>query len=133
MRMLILEDDFFHRKLMMRLLMQFGECASAATGPEAVNVFTKSLEQNQRFDVVFLDIMVPGMDGQKVLKVLRELEHQRGIDHEHRARIVMVTALSDKQNITAAYQENCDAYLIKPYDEAKLVDTLKKLGLSVNK
>ncbi len=135
MKMLILEDDFFHRKLMVRLLAQFGECDVSSTGPECVDVFTKALANDVTFDVVFLDIMVPGMDGQKVLRAIRDIEQQHDIgkDHPRRAKVVMVTALSDKQNITTAYQESCDAYLIKPYDEAKLVDTLRKLGLDVAK
>jgi two-component system chemotaxis response regulator CheY len=131
-KLLILEDDFFHRKLMTRLLMQYGTVDAVATGPEAVDAFSIALEMEAPYDAVFLDIMVPGMDGQKVLKALRDVEQERGVDvrdTNQRSKIVMVTALSDKQNIMTAYQESCDAYLIKPYDEAKLVETLKKLGV----
>jgi two-component system chemotaxis response regulator CheY len=133
MKMLILEDDFFHRKLMTRLLMQHGECVAVATGPDAVSTFAAALVEGASFDVVFLDIMVPGMDGQKVLRALREKEAEHGVTNETRSKIVMVTALSDKQNITTAYQESCDAYLIKPYDESKLIGTLQKLGVLQSK
>jgi two-component system chemotaxis response regulator CheY len=131
--MLILEDDFFHRKLMTRLLMQHGECVAVATGPDAVSTFDAALSEGKPFDVAFLDIMVPGMDGQKVLRALREKEAEHGVTNDKRSKIVMVTALSDKQNITTAYQESCDAYLIKPYDEAKLIGTLQKLGVLQSK
>jgi two-component system chemotaxis response regulator CheY len=129
MKMLILEDDFFHRKLMTRLLRQYGECVAVPTGPEAVSAFEQSIDEHSPFSVAFLDIMVPGMDGQKVLRALRDVEVNRNVPPEQRVKIVMVTALSDKQNITTAYQESCDAYLIKPYDEAKLIGTLQKLGV----
>lgn len=129
MRILILEDDFFQRKLMARLLISYGECDVAATGSDAVEAFRRSLENNRTYDLIFLDIMVPGMDGQKVLRAIRDLEQERNIEGLSRSKVVMVTALGDKHNVTTAYKENCDAYLVKPYEEAKLVDTIKKLGL----
>lgn len=129
MRILILEDDFFQRKLMARLLVSYGECDVAATGPEAVEAFRRALDNNRTYDLCFLDIMVPGMDGQKVLKHIRDMEHEKNISGLSRSKVVMVTALGDKHNVTTAYKENCDAYIVKPYEEAKLVDTIKKLGL----
>ena len=80
MRILILEDDFFQRKLMARLLISYGECDVAATGPDAVEAFRRSLENNRTYDLIFLTSWFRGMDGQKVLRAIRDLEQERNIE-----------------------------------------------------
>jgi len=46
-----------------------------------------------------------------------------------RARVVMTTVLNDLKNVSAAYNNLCDSYLVKPIEKAKLLDELGKLGL----
>lgn len=129
MRILVLEDEFISRSIMLEILAPFGEVEAAETGPEALAMYKEAIHKQNRYDLVFLDIMVPEMSGQDVLKNIRLLEEEHGITGNNSAKIVMTTALGDFTNVKAAFKQQCEAYLIKPIDKEKIVTTLESLGL----
>ena len=57
---------------------------------------------NRPYDLVCLDIMMPGMDGQAALRVMRDMEESKGIVSVNGSKIVMVTALGDYRSISNA-------------------------------
>ena len=126
---LIVEDDFTIRLLLQRMLAPFGECHVAADGEEAVEAFQIALAAGRPYDLVCLDVMMPRMDGQAALKIMREMEEARGIVSVHGSKIVMVSALGDYRSISTAHWNLCDAYLVKPVDQATLLRTLADLRL----
>ncbi len=128
MRSLIVEDDPTSRMILERLLRPYGQADLAIDGREGIAAYKSSLELGIRYDLVCLDIMLPGIDGHSVLRALRTLESQKGIKSGEGARIIMTTALSDKQNVLTAIQQ-CDAYLTKPIDKNQLAFYLKRFGL----
>lgn len=112
MRILVAEDDYASRLFMEKILSQYGTLDVAADGLEAIDAFEAALEAEDPYDVVFLDIMMPKLDGITVLKVIRNMEkQQKSAKH---AKIIMTTALNDDASIKAARQNGCDAYLWKP-------------------
>ncbi len=129
MRILVLEDEFISRNVMMEILSPLGHVDTAETGTEAVEKFRKAIEQGEHYDAVFLDIMVPEMSGQDVLKNIRMLEEQFGIFSLSGTKVIMTTALGDFGNVKAAFKQQCEAYLIKPIDRDKVLSTLDGLGL----
>jgi len=129
MKTLIVEDDFTSRLLMQELLKSYGPSHIAVNGKEAVEAVCLALEENAPYDLICLDIMMPEMDGQQALWLIREQEESKGILSSDGAKIVMTTALGDMKNLTAAYRSLCDAYLVKPIDKAKLLKELRKLEL----
>lgn len=131
MRILVVEDDFISRRLLCRYLQAVGECDVAVNGNEAVGAFKQTLLQGDRYDLVCLDIMMPGMDGQETLKRLRELEQEHGMGDDRRARVIMTTALEDQDNVLAAFSNACDGYVVKPIEKKKFLETLAKIGLDV--
>ncbi len=131
MRILIVEDDFASRKLMQKFLSPYGVCEVVVDGEEAVNAFQDSLEQEQFFDLVCLDIMLPKMDGQKVLKAIREMEAARGILGRDGTKVIMTTALSDTSNIISAFRSQCEGYVTKPVSRQRLLTEMRELGLLV--
>ncbi len=130
MRILIAEDDTTSRLLLRKMLEPFGNCEVAVNGKEALELFRTSSPQ-QKYTLVCLDIMMPEMDGQTALKAMRELEQQSGCLPSQAAKIVMTTALRDIENVTIAYRELCDGYLVKPIQRDKLVALLRELDLLV--
>lgn len=130
MRILIVEDDATSRLLLRKMLEPFGTCELAVNGKEAVALFRSAYETKQSYALVCLDIMMPEMDGQTALKVIREIEQAGGCLPSQAAKIVMTTALRDIENVTIAYRELCDGYLVKPILREKLVALLKELDLS---
>jgi len=129
MTTLIVEDDFSIRLLLQRMLAPFGECHVAVDGEEAVEAFRIALDAGKPYDLVCLDIMMPGMDGQAALKLMREMEDARGIVSVNGSKIVMITALGDYRSISTAHWHLCDAYLVKPVDRTTLLKTLADLRL----
>lgn len=129
MRILIAEDDFLGRKLMQLYLSKYGSCDSAVNGAEAAELFGRACAEGRPYDLICLDIMMPQMDGQAVLKYIRDHERAMGIEEARSAKIIMTTALDDHANIKDAFTERCEAYLVKPIDQDKINETLKKLGL----
>ena len=131
MRCLVVEDEFTSRRILQRLLSEYGECDIAVDGDEALDAYRLALENGEPYDLVSLDIMLPGTQGQEVLTALREMEAQRGIGLGEGARVMMTTSLSDAKNVIRAFRNGCEAYLVKPVDKAKLLDVLGKLGFSI--
>ena len=124
-----MEDDFTSRLLLQELLNRFGPAHIAVNGREATEAVRLSLEINEPYHLICLDIMMPEKDGQQVLKEIRAMEQARGTTSTNGAKIVMTTALDRIRNVSDAYYNLCDAYLNKPIRKAQLLDELRKLKL----
>ena len=129
MKTLIVEDDFTSRLVLQGFLKGYGKSHVAVNGKEAVEAVRLSLEANEPYDLICLDIMMPEMDGQEALRLIRDLEKAKGINSTQGAKVLMATALSDIKNVMKAYHSLCDGYLTKPLDKAKVLEELRKLKL----
>lgn len=129
MRILIAEDDLTSRNFLFKFLSKYGECDLVVDGLETLDAVIMSLKNNDPYDLICLDIMMPKVDGVKVLKHIRELESQKGISPEKRSKIIMTTALAETQFVQNAFEIGCDAYAAKPIDTDKLIEVLRKLKL----
>ena len=129
MKCLIVEDDFTARRLMQRYLSLYFECDVAVDGLEAVKVFQQSFEDNDPYDLICFDIMMPNMNGHDALKVVRQIESEHGIDGLDRVKVIMTTALDDSKNVMTAFSEGCEVYLVKPVEREHLYEEVEKLGL----
>ncbi|MED5618666.1 LytR/AlgR family response regulator transcription factor [Ideonella sp. BN130291] len=92
-----------------RLWPELAVVAQARNGREAVELFDEHAP-----DVVFLDVHMPGMNG---------IEAARSI--ARRAQVVFVTAF--EQYAVQAFDHGAIDYLVKPFDEARLADTVQRL------
>lgn len=129
MKTLIVEDDFTCRLLMQEFLKSYGLPHVAINGFEAVEAVRAALDAGQQYDLICLDIMMPGMDGQEALRQIRALEEEHGIFSTDGAKILMATALTDMQNKIDAFSGLCDGFLSKPIHKDKLIGELHKHGL----
>ena len=93
MKTLIVEDDFLARSLLSTLLSEYGVCHVAVNGREALDAIERAFEENDRYDLVCLDIMMPVLDGQEALLELRKLEALRGVKGLDTTKVIMVTAI----------------------------------------
>ena len=85
--------------------------------------------KNQTYDTLLLDIMMPKLDGVKVLKVIRSLEDQKNIQEGKQVKVIMTTALAEKQYVDKTFELGCQAYANKPIDAVKFKEVLEKLAL----
>jgi two-component system chemotaxis response regulator CheY len=126
MKTLIVDDDVLDCKLLQGLLKGYGECSIATDGDAAIQFFEDSLEKQEPFDLVCLDILMPDIDGYDVLHTMRSLEQNA---KAKQSCIVMITALGEQENKTKAFYESCDGYLIKPVEKKLLLEILNSLNL----
>ena len=59
MRILIAEDDFASRKAILKFLSAYGECDVTVDGMEAIDAFMMALEEEDPYDLICLDVMIP--------------------------------------------------------------------------
>lgn len=129
MDILIVEDDPVSCTLIKTILLPYGSITTSADGLEAVTLFEKALDANRPYTLACLDIMLPGIDGQELLKRIRDAENQRGISGLDGAKIIMVTALGDNKSIMRAFNAQCEGYIVKPIRKDKVLFQLRALGL----
>ena len=114
---------------MKKVLIKYGECDIAVDGLEAIDAFLAAWKEEKPYDLICMDIMMPKLDGMKALQAIRNIEKQKGIEDNKRAKVIMTTALNDKSTIMNAYDTGCEAYAWKPIEVGKFVLVMKKLGL----
>ncbi len=129
MRILIAEDDLASRIFMKKFLSVYGECDVVVDGIEAIDAYLNSLNEESRYDLICLDIMMPRLDGIKALKSIREIENHKGIEGDKKVKIIMTTALNDKATVFNSYDSGCEAYAWKPIETDKFIEVMKRLGL----
>ena len=96
MKILLAEDDFVTRKFMVNFLSKYGECDVTVDGMEAVDAFMMALEDEEPYDLVCLDIMMPVMDGYQALVAIRKLEKEKNISEDKAVKVIMTTALNEE-------------------------------------
>lgn len=128
MKILVVEDDKVSAKVMVKMLSEYGDCDTADNGELAVRMFTEALNSEAPYNLITLDIMMPLKDGHETLNEIRNIESSNGISGLSGAKVIMTTALSDKKNILKAFRDQCEAYITKPVNKAKLEEELNKFG-----
>lgn len=129
-RILIAEDDFICRKVLLRHLQAIGMCDTAVNGEEAVAAVEAALEE-EPYDLICLDIRMPGLNGLDALERIRSLEQRAGIMPGRGANILMTTQVDDREAIMKAFRDQCEGYLLKPIEKDKLLAAVADLGIPV--
>lgn len=127
MKILIVDDDAVSRMILQRFLAAHGDCVCAEHGPEGMALFGAALESGEPFDLVCMDIQMPGMSGPEALALMREGEKRAGVAPGREAKAVMVTCHDDVKNVCASFfQGQATCYLTKPLSQDVLVETLRR-------
>ena len=118
---LIVDDAEFMRVMLREILedMDLDVVGEAADGIEAIEVFKRT-----RPEVVMLDITMPRLDGNEALtEILAEAPE---------AIVVMITALGQKDQVLTAIKAGARDFIIKPFDQERVQDTLSSLLATVS-
>jgi two-component system, OmpR family, response regulator MtrA len=111
-RLLLVEDDASIREVTTIGLERSGFAVTAcADGKEALELFERS-----PFDLVVLDVMLPGIDGYAVCREIRRA---------HRTPIVMLTARADTVDVVVGLELGADDYVTKPFELPELIARLR--------
>ncbi|MHB8120844.1 MAG: response regulator [Desulfuromonadaceae bacterium] len=130
MKCLIAEDNLMSRRILKELLAQHFDCDIAVNGQEAIDSFQLAHESKRPYDVIFMDIMMPEVDGMEALLCIRTLERKMEIPAALAVKVIMTTALDDPRTVIRSLNEcEADAYIVKPLSRQKLTTELRKLKL----
>jgi two-component system alkaline phosphatase synthesis response regulator PhoP len=120
MQILIVDDDKFVRRVLREAFEQDGiECHEAASGLEALR-----MAREIHPDAVILDVMLPGLDGYKICRMLKYDENFADIS------IVMVTSRARQSDRETGYHTGADHYITKPFKPEEVVAAVKQLRAS---
>jgi diguanylate cyclase (GGDEF)-like protein len=120
-KILIIEDTEFMKKLISDVLKEAGyEVVTASSGEEGLQKV-----REEKPDLVLLDVVMPGMDGFEVCRILREDESNNLMP------IIMLTAQENEDHKLEGLELGADDYIIKPFNSRELVsrvrNTLKRI------
>jgi adenylate cyclase len=108
--LLVVDDHAANRDILARQLTRQGHRVTVATdGEEALNLL-----RTRPFDLVLLDLILPGMNGYQVLASIRTNAALREV------RVIMISALDELKGVTRCIELGADDYLPKPFDPALL-------------
>lgn len=99
---LVIEDNNEIQEILRTLLTEEHEVIQAFSGTEGIMQFDKG-----GIDLVLLDIMLPGKNGDQVLQAIRQTSQ---------TPVIMLTALSDKKLISQYLLDGANDYIVKPFD-----------------
>ena len=120
LHILVAEDNLVNQRLAVRLLEKRGHAVVlASNGREAIDAL-----ENERFDVVLMDIQMPEMDGFQATAVIRENEKLSG-DH---IPIIAMTASAMKGDRERCLDAGMDDYVSKPLDRVRLFDVVERMS-----
>lgn len=127
MRFLIVDDDESIHLYLTQVLEEYGECDSAMSGEESVEMFDKAHGNGKPYDVVFMDILMPGMDGHQASEIMRTMERRLGVRPPYLFKLVMITTLVDDSNVSKAFfKAQASCYIVKPLDKKRVLEELKQ-------
>ncbi len=115
---LVVEDSDNLRLLVQTLLEQMkAKVAAVSNGIEAIEHFKK----HDKIDLILLDVMMPGMDGLRFLKNIKDLKKEKDI------KVCMMTAKRDAATVQTAISLGANDYIVKPIDKEILGEKVKQL------
>jgi signal transduction histidine kinase/CheY-like chemotaxis protein len=124
-RALIAEDNDINAIIAQKALRRLGfEPERASDGLAAVRLADAAARGREpRFDLMLMDIKMPGLDGRQAVREIREIERETG---SARVAIVALTANATAEDRRSALAAGVDEYLVKPFDPPQLAEAIER-------
>ncbi|KAK3501814.1 hypothetical protein B0T13DRAFT_211474 [Neurospora crassa] len=122
LRVLVADDNSTNVEVVSRLLKleEVYDVTIAKDGQEAYDLVKANMEHNLQFDVIFMDIQMPNLDGLQSTRLIRQMGYS--------APIVALTAFSEESNVKECMESGMDEFLSKPIRRPALKQVLKKFA-----
>ncbi len=121
-RVLVVDDNATNREILRETMFRVGaEVVEAESGLEALVAVQRALEGGQPFQIILLDMRMPGMDG---LEVATRIHHEIQSDAP---LIVMLSSDDVNPQLSRLRESGLDAYLIKPITRRELFESISGL------
>lgn len=125
LRILVVDDELMHRTLMLKIVEPYGMCDTANNGEIALRMFDEAHDRGAPYHMITLDIMMPIMDGQQTLKMIRRRERERGIALGQEVTIFMVSSMDGDHILEAFFLGHCTDYIKKPYSQETILSKMR--------
>ena len=130
-QVLLVEDNDDHAELVMRQLSDHSirvNLTRVSDGQEALDYLFRAGKfsnplSSPRPHVIFLDLRLPKVDGLEVIKVIKDSDDLRKIP------VVVLTTSEAERDVTRAYVNHANSYVVKPVDFQKFRDLMNELGI----
>lgn len=123
---LVVEDVTVNQMLIETILVRYGhDVTMVENGQEAIQAWQKA---DRCFDLIFMDIQMPVMDGLLATRKIRELEASQG----GHVPIIAMTAYAMKEDIKACNAAGMDDFISKPFQPNHILDVIKRFDRSKN-
>lgn len=122
LRVLVADDNSTNIEVVSKMLKleDVYDVTIAKDGQEAYDLVKANMEKNQRFDVIFMDIQMPNLDGLQSTRLIRKMGYS--------APIVALTAFSEESNVKECMESGMDEFLSKPIRRPALKQVLQKFA-----
>lgn len=118
-RVLIVDDNATNRQIFKEMTESWGLTTSEAkNAEEAVELLASARKVSCPFDIMLLDCSMPGTDG---FSLAREV---KAMDSERRTRIILLTSMGEKGDISRCKELGITGYLLKPVRQSELFDAI---------
>jgi len=112
-KILIVEDDDYINQLLVDLLEETYELEQAFSGTEAKRIFKKG-----KYDLILLDLMLPGLSGQDLIKEIRK---------DSNVPIIVITAKSEMSVLAEVFKLGANDYIAKPFHNVEVQARIESL------
>ena len=119
MKILVIEDDVSLSNMLVEMLKTVGEVRAALTGEKGL-----ALAKEDTYDIIILDLMLPGIQGDEVLRKLRQ---------EKMTPVIVLSALGSVEKKVDLLNIGADDYLAKPFSRDELIARVKATLRRYNK
>lgn len=115
-RILVVDDSYYMRTILKNMIIDAGYNVvdEAANGQDAI-----SMAKKEQPDLITLDLILPDNSGLDVLKKIKE--DNPGI------HVIVVSAVGQENIVQQALEIGAAAYIVKPFEEQKVVETIKEV------
>lgn len=117
-KVLCIEDEHFISELYVRVLTKAGYQVDAiADGKQAL-----AAAQTNQYDIILLDLMLPGLSGIEILRALKDPAREPPL----KSKVIITTNLEQREDVRADIEKQADGYIVKaeltPHELAQMLD-----------
>ncbi|WP_027721537.1 response regulator [Maridesulfovibrio zosterae] len=134
MRILVVEDSKTSRMYLLEILKTITSKNTttdyAVSGEEALAKYETSITSGEGYDLIFMDIILPGIDGLQTLEKIRNFEQKNGWSEEQKSKVIITSVVDDEIKVSRAFfQCGAISYMTKPITADKIKSEMNKFGL----
>ncbi len=127
MKILVIEDDKASSLYLKTILSDYGPVSICENGREAIEVFQEAADLGEYFDVLFIDILLPEVDGYHIAQFIRTWEEDSK-NNSYAPVLIMESSCAYTDEILKAFASGVNLYLTKPFQKSQIEGFMAECG-----